>query len=112
MKLMYCAVLVLGIGLLPAGASADEPKTYKISVASQSKIGGSELQPGEYKLVVDAPKVQFLKGKDAVDVNAKVETADAKFEHTAITTKVVDGVRQIVEIRIGGSKTRLMFESN
>jgi hypothetical protein len=113
-KLIHSAGVVMGVCLLASSASADDPQTYKINLPNQSKIGASEFQQGEYKLVVDAPKVQLMNARNGktIDVNAKIETADAKFAHTAVTTKLVDGVRQITEIRVGGSKTRLIFESN
>jgi hypothetical protein len=114
MKTINPAAFLLGAALLVTGAFADEPKNYKINVPNQARIGQAEVQPGEYKIIVDAPKVQMVhvKSGKTIDVNAKIETAEAKFDNTAVASTNVDGVRRIVEIRIGGSKTKLSFESN
>jgi hypothetical protein len=45
-----------------------------------------------------------------VELTAKVGETVEKTEHTAIHSKRVDGVAQIREIRIGGSKTRIAFD--
>lgn len=71
-----------------------------------------ELQPGEYKLVVDEPKVRFieLKTGKSLELDARVESGDRKFDSTKIHTQSVDGVSQSRQIRIGGTETRIAFD--
>jgi len=45
-----------------------------------------------------------------VELDAKVESGDRKFDSTEIRSAQVDGASQIREIRIGGTKTRIAFD--
>jgi hypothetical protein len=105
----YLAIVAV-FGLVAGSAYADQ--RYRITLSSVSKIGNTEFKPGEYKMVVEAPKVRFTHlntGKE-VELAAKVVQAVEKNEHTTIHSKSVDGFAQISEIRIGGSKTRIAFD--
>lgn len=106
---MTCIAALLVFGFLTVTASADQ--SYRITIGTISKIGNAELQPGDYKLVVDAPKVVFteLKTGKSVELEAKVENMDERIDKTEIHSGLVEGVNQIKEIRIGGSKTRIAF---
>ena len=59
-----------------------------------------------------SPKIALteLKTGKLIELEAKVESVEKKFPTTEIHSKKVDGVSQISEIRIGGSKTRITFE--
>jgi hypothetical protein len=109
---MTCLAALLAFGFLTAMASGDQPKSYRVTLSDVLKVGNAELKPGDYKLVVDAPKVRFTEvrtGK-SVELEAKVENVDEKFDGTALHSQHVDGVRQLNEIRIGGSKTKIIFQ--
>jgi hypothetical protein len=97
------------VGLVSGTARAD--RSYEISLTSVSKIGSVEFKPGEYRLVVDAPKVRLthLDSGKTVELDAKIQESDTKSEHTSVHTQQVDGVSRVSEIRIGGSKTRITF---
>ena len=107
--IVKCLAVLFAIALVAGSAYADQ--SYRITLSSVSKIGNNEFKPGEYKLVVDAPKVRLteLNSGKAVELEAKVEDSDTKFDQTAIHSTRVDGVSKISEIRIGGSKTRIAF---
>jgi len=109
-NVIRCLAILAAIGLIASSAFADQ--SYRITLSSVSKIGNIEFKPGEYKLVVDAPKVRLteLNSGKAVELEAKVEDAATKNEQTAIHSTRVDGVTKISEIRIGGSKTRITFD--
>jgi hypothetical protein len=109
-NIMKYLAIVAVFGLLAGSAYADQ--SYRITLSSVSKIGNLEFKPGEYKLVVDAPMVRLteLNGGKEVELTAKIEEAVEKHEQTAIHSTRVDGVAQIREIRIGGSKTRIAFD--
>jgi hypothetical protein len=106
---MTCIAILLAFGFLTATAMADQ--SYRITLSNASKIGNAELKPGDYKLVVDAPKVVLteLRTGQSIELEAKVENMDEKVDNTEIHSNSVDGVSQINEIRIGGSKTRIVF---
>jgi len=107
---MTCIAILLAFGFLTAAASADQ--SFRFTLSRASKIADAELQPGDYKLIVGAPKVVLTEPKtgNSIELQAKVESADQKFDRTEIYSKQVDGVPQISEIRIGGSKTRITFD--
>jgi len=105
--------LVIVAGMCNGGAYADEAKSYKVVLSSLYKVGNTEFQPGDYKVTVDgSKKVRFtaIKTGKTTEVEAKVESADSKFDHTAVTSKRVDGVTRLSEIQIGGSKTKIAFD--
>ena len=108
-NVMRCVAILAAIGLVAGSAFADQ--SYRITLGTDSKIGNLEFKAGEYKLVVDAAKVRLTQANSgkAVELEAKVEEADTKHDQTEIHSKLVDGVSQISEIRIGGSKTRIAF---
>ena len=87
-------------------ASAD---THRITLFQSSVVNGTELKPGDYKLEVTDGKVVISKGKESVQATAKVETGNEKFNATSVRYASADGKYQIREIRIGGTKTTLVF---
>ena len=107
---MTCIAILLALGFLTPAASADE--SCRFTLTNTSRIGNAELRPGEYKLVIDAPKVVLteLNTGKSIELEANVENVDKKFDRTEIHSKQVDGVSQISEIRIGGSKTKVAFD--
>ena len=93
-----------------AGISIAAAKTYDITLSTRATIGHTELAPGEYRLRLETNKISLMdnKGK-SVEADAKVESVDKKFDHTAILSKSVNGEDHIDEIQLGGSKTKLEF---
>lgn len=98
--------------LLTGTAFADEPKGYTVNLTA-GRIGNTDVDQGEYKLLIhrDEQRVQLkdLRTGEIVDLEAKVEAAESKSEHTQILSSTVDGVKQIVEIRISGTNLRINF---
>ena len=91
-------------GTVPAGGP-----TYKINLLQSSVLKGTELKPGEYKLTVVADKATIQNGKVSVEVPAKVETVDKKFDNNAVRYVTQDGKQTICEIRVGGTKTKVVL---
>ena len=88
-------------------------KNYSFSVSDPSKAGTASLKPGEYTVKVDGEQVVVSdKAGNRIETAAKLETADRKFEHTAIATTDADGVKRIVSIEFGGTRYKLVFDSN
>lgn len=83
--------------------------THRITLFQPSEVAGKQLQPGEYKLELKDGKVVISKGKEMVEASAKVETSDQKFSATTVRYANGDGKMKIQEIRLGGTKTRIVF---
>ena len=100
------AILALAMafaGTIPGGNS------YKVTLLQPSLVKGILLKPGDYRLNVTTDKVTIVNGKNSIDVAAKVETVEQKFDSTAIRYTDEGGKASISEIRIGGTKTKLVF---
>jgi len=106
MKIRNVVVFTV-LGLSIAGA-----KTYEINLDSDSKAGNATLKAGKYNVAVDASKVRFIdatSGK-STEADGKVVTADKKFTNTMVDSSQVNGVAEIREIDLGGTKTRIEFQ--
>ncbi|HWD00555.1 MAG TPA: hypothetical protein VG456_27550 [Candidatus Sulfopaludibacter sp.] len=110
------AVLAVAVGLVSglataAGGEVTTGKSYKINLTFASKIGANDFAAGAYTVAVDTASVRFIEQRTgkSVEVAAKVETSDKKFDHTAITTEKTGEEVTIREIRLGGSKVQLNF---
>ena len=77
-NVMRCLAILAAIGLVAGSALADQ--SYRITLSTVSKIGNIEFKPGEYKLVIDTPKVSLtnLNSGKAVELEAKVKTLKRK----------------------------------
>lgn len=89
-------------------AVASAADSYRVTLLEPSVIGGKELKPGDYKVTVDNNKAT-IKGRDSVEVNVKVETTEKKFGTTAVRYTQADGKNNVQEIRVGNTKTKLVF---
>jgi len=92
-------------------AAASAAETHRITLYSPAIVNGQELKAGEYKLELDGDKAVLKKGKQSVEAKVKVESADQKFSSTAVRMANGDGTYKINEIRLGGTKTRVVFET-
>ena len=88
-------------------AAASAATSYRVTLFEKSVINGTELKPGEYKLQVIDNKAVLKQGKTVAEAAVKVESTEQKISATSV--KYVNGAIQ--EIRIGGTKTKLVFEN-
>ena len=102
-KRFVLAFAILGLAV----ASAE---TYRVTLSQPSTVKGKQLQAGEYRLNLENSKLTIVNGKQSVEVPVKVQTGDTKFESTAIRYTATGDKVSITEIRIGGTKTTLLFE--
>jgi hypothetical protein len=103
-------LLAVAFFVLIGPARAD--KSYDVTMTNAATAGSIQLQPGDYHLVLDNSKVRFteLKTGKEFEVDAKIDnSADRKFESTEIHLQRVEGATLITEIRLGGTKTRVVF---
>jgi hypothetical protein len=74
-------------------------------------VGNTELKAGEYRVEVTDGKATIKGGKVQKEAAIKVETADSKYNST--TVRLSAGEKpQIKEIRLGGTKTKLIFSES
>lgn len=94
------------------GLSILSAKSYEILLDSPAKVGNMDLRPGKYSVfLMDDSKIRFTdaSGK-SVEASGTVSNVDKKFPSTLVDTKQVNGVTQIEEIDLGGTRTKIMFE--
>ena len=98
---------VLAFAILALAVASAE--TYKITLVNPAVVKGTELKAGDYRLTLENSKVTIVGGKQSVEVPVKVENVDQKFDSTAIRYTAEGGKSTISEIRLGGTKTKLIF---
>jgi hypothetical protein len=103
MRKLLLILLALSLAAV-AGA-----KSFTVTLFQQSTVGAIELQPGEYKLDLDGSKVVIRNGKKIAEAEVKVETGDTKFNSTSVRYENGNGSYRVQEIRLGGTKTKLIF---
>jgi hypothetical protein len=101
--MLALATVALGV------ASAANPVHF--TVIDPEWLDGNQLKPGDYTVQIEGDRAVIKSGKNVVEVPAKLETAPAKFDQTSLFELTVDGKSNIEEIRVGGSHTRIVFES-
>jgi hypothetical protein len=109
LKKLVLTFVILALALATAGTVTNVIGSYKITLVQPSVVNGNDLKAGEYRLNLAPDKVVIFVGKNAIDIPVKIETVEKKFETTAIRFTNVGGKSTISEIRLGGTKTRLVF---
>jgi hypothetical protein len=95
---------------LVAGLAVASARSYNVSLTKPNMIGATELKPGDYKIEVDGDKAVIRQGKVQTESPVKVEEGDTKFSNTVVRyANSADGKLHIQEIRIGGTRTKLVF---
>ena len=109
---MKKAIFVFAVLALVAAFAGTVPvgPTYKITLLQTSVVKDTELKAGDYRMSVGTDKIIIDSGKKTFDFACKVESADKKFDTTAIRYTQHDGKAVVSEIRVGGTKTRLIFQ--
>ena len=98
---------ILVLALAVAGMVFAATRTYNVTLLQASKVGGMDLKAGEYQVrVVDGTTAIFKNGRIHGETPVKVVNGDQKYYDTAIR---LTQSREIQEIRIGGTKTKLVF---
>ena len=101
--------ITLGFATLAIAVASAATGSYKVDLLEPSVINGSTLPAGQYKVEVNEDKATLSHGKTTTEAQVKVETVDQKYR----TTSVLYGANALVqEVRIGGTKTKLIFTSD
>ena len=101
-KRFVLAFAILGLAV----ASAE---TYRVTLSQPSKVEGKQLKAGEYRLNVADSKLTIVRGKESVEVPVKVQNGETKFDSNSIRYTGTGDKKSIQEIRLGGTKTTLLF---
>jgi hypothetical protein len=84
-------------------------KSYTVTLFQPATLGSTELKAGEYQLEVVDQKAVMRNGKIDAEAPVKVENGDTKYGTTTVRFATGDGKMRVQEIRIGGTKTKLIF---
>ena len=103
----------LRIAILSVAASAmAAAATYRVSIPVAVVLDGHELQPGDYRVEVENGTAVIQKGKQKVETKVRTETVDQKYDSTSISYMKADETHyNMGEIRLGGTRTKLVFDS-
>ena len=82
--------------------------TYKVTL-QPSVVNGTELKEGDYRLIVQTDKVTIVNGKQSIEVPVKIENVTRTYDSTVVRYSQEGGKSSISEIRLGGTKTKLVF---
>jgi len=83
--------------------------SYNVKLLRPSVVKGMELKEGEYRVNLGKETATIGNGKVSVEAPVKVEIGDSKFDSTAIRYTEQAGKSVIAEIRVGGTKTKIVF---
>jgi len=103
--MLAAAALIASAGTVPAGAR------YRITLLQPAVVQGTVLKAGDYRLNLADSKLTITadNGKNPLEVTVKVETEGTKYDNTVVRFDTATGKAVISEIRLGGTKTRLVF---
>lgn len=85
--------------------------TYKVVIAEKVTVDGKELAAGDYKVEINDTTAVLRHGKDSTEVKVTTETNDSKYNATSVRFLQEGGKNKLQEIHIGGTKTKLLFDS-
>ena len=103
LKRFVLAFAILGLAVASAA-------NYRVTLSQASSVKGKQLKAGEYRLNVENSTLTIVNGKESVEVAVKVQTGETKFDSTAVRYAGSGDKMSIKEIRLGGTKTTLLFE--
>jgi len=95
--------------LLLAAAAVASAKSYTVKLLDPVMFGSVQLTPGEYKLEVNEQTAVIRNGKFHGEAPVKVETGEHKYDQTTVRVNNSAAKPRIEEIRLGGTKTKLVF---
>jgi hypothetical protein len=100
------SLLLIATLALSAIANA---KSYTITLSAPAKAGSVRLSAGEYSMKVQDSNVIFtnVQNGKTFTTAVKTETADKKFDVTAVVTDSKDGDSYITSVELGGSRTKI-----
>jgi hypothetical protein len=94
-----------------AGLAVANAKTYGIDLFEPVMFGHTELGAGHYEVQVMGEKAVIRAGKTHCEATVEMENSDTRYNRTAVLLSNEGGAQKhILEIHVGGSKTKLVFK--
>jgi hypothetical protein len=84
--------------------------SYQVTLYKATTINGTQLKPGPVKVELQGDKVVIKQGKTSVESNVTVQNGERKYDASSVTYNAA-ATDQVQEIRLGGTATKLLFES-
>lgn len=106
MKKLTLAIIALASSLAYAGTS------YRVNLYRPTVVNGTELKAGEVKVDIQDNKAVFKQGKTTAETTVRVENGTQRFLSTSVGYGGDASPNEVQEIRLGGTSTKLLFESN
>ena len=103
---MTLKTTLLTLAALTMGA-VGQAATYHVTLLKPTVIAGQELKPGDYKLEVNNNTAVLSHGKQSVETKVTTGVSDKKYESTVVKYQLDGDKYKLLEIGIGGSKTKL-----
>jgi hypothetical protein len=104
---MTLKTTILTLAALTMGA-VGQAATYHVTLLKPTVIAGQELKPGDYKLEVNNNTAVLSHGKQSIETKVTTGEADKKYDSTVIKYQRDGEKYKLLEIGIGGSKTKLV----
>jgi hypothetical protein len=89
-------------------AVASAAATYHVTFYQPVTINGSELKAGDYQLELKDKTAVIKQGKISAEAPVTIEKQEQKFGRTTVRLKGM----QVEDIRLGGTNTRVVFDSS
>lgn len=104
MKKAFVSLMFLGLSTAYAGTS------YRVNLYRPTVVNGTELKAGECKVEIRDNKIVIKQGKTTAEATVKVEENGQKFSSTTVGYMGDGAGKELQEIRLGGTSTKVTFE--
>lgn len=104
MKKIFLAIAFCGISVAYAANS------YRVTLYRPTVVNGVELKAGECKVELHHNRIVLKQGKTTAESAMKVESNGQKFHDTSVGYVGDGSGRELQEIRLGGTTTKVVFE--
>ena|SRR5579862_4144532 len=107
MRKSFISTLALLAVTAMAMPAISAPISKTVTFAEQVTINGTQVMPGDYKVVVDGNKVTVEKRHNViVQTDARVEQRNEKYQTTSV---IHDAKGAVQEIDLGGGNQAIVF---
>jgi hypothetical protein len=105
------ALILAVVALVAAAGTVPGVGHYSITLVQATSVQGTVLKAGDYQLRLVDQKLTITSenGKNLMEISVKVQTQDKKFDRTVVQTDNATGKPVVSEIRLGGTKTKLIL---
>jgi hypothetical protein len=100
-KKLVCGFAIAAMAVVCAATG------YNVTFYDPVVVNGTTLKPGDYRLEIKENMAIIKQGKVMAQAPVKIENSDKKFSTNTVR---LSGTR-IEEIHLGGTRTRVVFES-